>query len=119
MTTSLVKHKFIKILNVELEDLESHIDLLEDDSRGMRERRQSTEHVTRENMAVFENEKRCLRHFATTVAQTDPEEYGTLDELIAHLKERLLAEVHECGYVHAAYVFAERKMEKVARYVTG
>jgi hypothetical protein len=115
---TLIMAKFLKILKVELEDLQGHLDLLESDYQSMLAERRTTEHVARENAAVFENEKRCLSHFAEIVGQTDMNAFVGLDALVDHLKRRFVAEVESCGYARAAYVFAERKMQKVARYVS-
>jgi hypothetical protein len=116
---SLIMAKFIKILKAELEDLEGHLDLLEADYQSMLAERRTTEHVARENAAVFENEKRCLSHFVEIVAKTDVKAFAGLDALADHLKRRFVEEVETCGYARAAYVFAERKIDKVVRYVAG
>ena len=53
----LLVYKFIRILRVELEDLQKHLELLGGNARKSKNEKRTTERVTLENLAVFGSEK--------------------------------------------------------------
>lgn len=114
---NIVIRKYLKILRVELEDLYEHIDELIAVNRERRAKKQETEHVCFENVAVLENEKCGLTEFLTVLDRIDPGAYADLDHLIDDLSRRFREKVTSCAIAQAAYLFALRKMRKVRAYV--
>lgn len=108
--------RFLKVLNIELEHVERHLQLMVDGYREKQVQREVTEHVCNENIAVLENEVCGLRRFAAIVDRLDPDDYGSIEEVISGIRERFRSAVESSGLAEATYVFANRKITKVARY---
>ncbi|MDD4736672.1 MAG: hypothetical protein PHP44_11275 [Kiritimatiellae bacterium] len=111
------KKCFLKILEIEFDDLREDIDLLiqhccDEEQEGL-----LTEHVFFSNIAIFRNEERGLDQFVAIVRQTDPEAYSDMNALMAYIKEAFAKKIRECGLAPFINGLVERKIEKVIRYV--
>lgn len=111
------KKCFLKILEIELEDLREDIDLLIQHCREEEHEGLLTEHVFFSNIAIFRNEERGIDQFADIVRHTDPESFSDMETLIAHIREAFIQKIRECGLAPFIDVLVERKIEKVVRYV--
>ncbi len=110
--------RFLGILRVELEHLEQHLGLMVSGYHDKERRREVTAYVCKENVAVLESEGYGTRHFISVVDELDPGDYDSLDALIEDVRNRFKATIKQSGLCDASYVFADRKINKVARYVT-
>lgn len=113
-----VIEKYLKILRIELEDLDRHIERLVIENQDRLKRREVTEYVCLENVAVLRSEEFGIRHFINIVDRTDPDSFDGLDALLTHLREAFASEIERAGLAPAACRFAERKISKVHRYIT-
>ena len=113
--------RFIKILRIELEHLERHILLLIDAYQDPHRSDGSafTEHVRQGNLAVLQNERCGFKIFSEVLDRFDVADFETLEDLTDALKSAFEARLKEAGLARASYLFAVRKIEKVARYVQG
>lgn len=111
--------KFLRILRVELEDLEMHADEMVAAYRERLQRHETTEHVYFENVAVLHNETRCLQRYIRILDETNPDEYDDPQQVADALKKRFTHVIDACGMARAAFVFAEHKIDKVLAYVHG
>ena len=112
--------KFLKILRVELEYLDSSVKLLMDAYQQTSSHESDlSEHVRQENIAVLKNETFGFKLFFTLLDAVDLNDYETLEELSDSLKVTFEKKLKEAGLARAAYLFAERKIEKVTRYILG
>lgn len=109
--------KFLKILRLELEHLQDRMDVLEDDYRGLRRQGEASAHLVKENLALFESEKRSFQHFITILDGLGPEEFTDVTDAACRVKQCFVAEIEASGLARAAYVSAERKIDRAARYV--
>jgi len=109
--------RFLKILLVELEDLENDIEELVLGEHSRLAARLESDFVCMENVATLHNEEHGLHHFRRIMEAIDLNRFTDLDVLIAHLKEAFSAEVDRCGLARAAYVFTVRKMQHVEKYI--
>ncbi len=109
--------RFLKVLVVELEDLDTHIEELVQVQNERYAARLESEYVCLENVATLRNEACGLHHFVRIVNTIDLDQFQDLDQLIDHLRRTFRAELKRCGLAPAAYVFAERKMARVEHYV--
>lgn len=112
------REKFLRILRLEMEDLEDHIVQMVADYRAREERHEVTEHVCFGNVAVLSNEDCAVRHFRRILESIRPEDYGSLDEMIDDVRGRFDREVCLAGLSRAACLFAQRKIQRVRAYVT-
>jgi len=115
---SLGSEKFLKILRIELEDLQAHLEALETKTDDAMRRGLATEHVVRENCALYENEKCSVRRFINELKTFDAAGYDSPAVLAEAVKKRFAEVQRACDYAGASCVFAERKICKVLRYVT-
>jgi hypothetical protein len=110
--------KFRKVLRAELEHLIEHIDLLITHYDSLAQERKTTEHVCRENTALFQNERQCFCHFIRILDDLRLAPQARVDAYAEALRCLFRREVKDGGYAKAALVFAERKIDKVRHYVT-
>lgn len=111
-----INANFLRILKIEIEDLQMDIEELITECENNREKGVITNYVCMENLTVFKNEIHGLGVFNRIVDKTDPEEFDTLDDMIIKLKEGFRKAIHAHGLVEAVYVCVARKLKKVAKY---
>ncbi len=108
--------RFLKILAIEVEHLGEHIRLMmkayDDETAD-----DVTDRVRQENLVVLAKEKSGFKHLVKLLGSIDVTAYETVDQLTEDLKQAFAAKLDEAGLARAAYLFAERKIEKVARYI--
>lgn len=109
--------KYLGILRLELDDLADHCEELVEQYRNGRYEGKFTEHVMLENIALFKNEECGFRCFVHVLDEIEPENYEALESLVAEIKRRFREILIRGGLAHAAYVFAEKKVDKVAMYI--
>lgn len=112
------RKKFLRILRLEMEDLEDHILEMVSDYRRREERHEITEHVCFGNVAVLSNEDCAVRHFRRILDAIRPEDYASLDMMIEDIRGQFEREVGVAGLSRAACLFAQRKIQRVRAYVT-
>ena len=112
------KKNFIKIMRIELKDLHMDIEALIRECQKEKEKGKLTNHVFMQNLVVFKNELLGLNTFDEILDSTNPEEYDTLDDMINYLKNRFRKMIKASGLVEAINIYVERKLTKVANYIT-
>lgn len=110
-------NKYIHILEIELDDLESDLNLLIQTHLQKKENEKITNYVFLENLAVIKNEISGIEQFKQILNEIVPDEYTDLDDFTKDLENRFKACVHRSGFVEAVYSFVEKKMKKVIKYV--
>jgi hypothetical protein len=111
------KESFLKILIIELEDLDDDIKLLIKECDERHCRQEITDYVFMENLAVLRNELFGVEGFVDDIKAVRPEDYETLDEMIEGLLKILENRINEKGIAHSIVSLIERKMNKVKHYV--
>lgn len=110
--------KFVKVLRVEMEDLEADIELLVEENYRRLQEHMETERVCRENVATLRNEEFGIRHFIEILDEVDVDDFDDLDHLIATVRTRFHDVIEKCGLARATIRFADRKITKVKSYIT-
>jgi hypothetical protein len=110
--------RFIQILRIELDDLKDDIDQLLEACRREREKHELGDHVYLENLAVFKSELLGIGAFSEILDDTDPESFETLEGMIEELGRAFKAEIESRGLAPAVNVAVERKIAKVAKYLS-
>lgn len=108
---------FIKILLLELEDLEEDINLLIKECEDRHCKSEISEYVFLENLAILKNEMFGVESFANDVKNIDALSFKNVDELLEALKEIIGNRIREKGLAKSVQILVERKMNKVAQYV--
>ncbi len=111
------KEKFIKILIVELEDLDKDIKMLIDECTNKHSHDQISEYVYLENLAVLQNELFGVEGFIDDVKSINLDKFESVEELMNSLTNQLKDRIHEKGLVHSIMLLVERKIKKVYIFV--
>ncbi len=112
------KKNYLRILRIELEDLESDVmDLIVQHEKA-ESTKALTDHVALANLALFKNEILGIKAFDEIMRQTDPEQFPTLNDMIEHLRARFRQRIQAAGIAEAIVLFVDRKLMKVRHYVT-
>ena len=77
-----------------------------------------TEHASLANEALFRNECLGVNAFLNIMDDADPVAFNSLEEMISYLKESFSEKVKTCGYAEAVSICIDRKINKVADYLT-
>ncbi len=112
-----IMKKYITLLHLELDDLTADIEFQIEQCRLKKENGKLTNYIFLENQAVYKNELHAVQTFHTIIDKIDVEKFVDIDGLVRELSLKFYDAVEEYGYAKAAAIFAERKMQKVAKYV--
>ncbi len=108
---------FLKILVIELEDLDEDIQILIKKCEEQHIKEEISEYVFLENLAVLQNELFGVAGFIEEVKEVNPDDFNTTEELKSYLLKKLAQRVKEKGLVHSIIPLVERKMNKVGIYL--
>lgn len=111
------KHKYLEVLRIEIDDLGEDIRALQEHYRDRSARGEITDYVLKENVAVLERESHGIAAVRACVGDVRAEDYRSLDEMLAGLRERLDDRIRCGGFEPVVRRLVERKLVKVARYV--
>ena len=111
------KNKYLKILQIEIEDLQEDVNDLIEHYRKESEIGNISNYIYNENLVVFKKELLCLKMFFTILDSIDPDKYDTIDELIKFIRDSYEEKIKESGLIRATSTFIERKLTKVKKYV--
>ena len=110
--------KFVKVLRIEMEDLEAYLEFLVGENYRRQDEHTETERVCRENVATLRNEALGVQHFVEILDGVDVDNFDNLDHLVATIRQRFHDVISRHGLAEAAIAYADRKIAKVHHYVT-
>ena len=110
--------KFIKILKVELEDLEEDINTLADLTEERRKDNSLSEYVSMENLTILKKEFYGIKDVVQKLEKYKVDPDMQFEEFIDTLKISFRDVIHMADYPDAVYIYVERKINKVAKYIT-
>jgi hypothetical protein len=113
-----IMRKYLKILEIELEDLQSDIELLINEYNARKDRGEITDYVLLENLAVLKNEICAIHAFHEMVEDLEMDSYKNLESFIRDVKDRFKGRIRECSLAEGIEQYVERKLDKVFKYVT-
>ena len=110
--------KYISILQIEIEDLRSDLNLLisrlEDDQKSAR----ISQYTYLENKTLYLNELKGLELIQTHTGTVDLGGFTNLEELCTSLKKMLYQDLHDHGIAMAVYNHLEKKLDKIYKYIS-
>jgi hypothetical protein len=109
--------KYLRILQLELDDLREDAKARMEACRQRKEAGQITDYTFKENTAFLGREINGIEHFLTLAARTDPDAFDSVDALMEHLHAVFTKQIKEYGIAKCVDTFIQRKLEKVRRYV--
>ena len=112
-----LKRKYIKVLKIELEDLNEDINMYMEKIIQDKDCGEITNYVFMENLALLKNEIIGIEAVNNYLDSLDIDELETIDDIIEKIKTDLERKLREDGIAHALTVYLERKIDKVKTYV--
>ncbi len=108
---------FIKIFKVELEEIRNDIELLVEIYKERYSSREITHYVEMENEALLSREIHCIEKLVPELDKFDADQYEDKESFINGLSDFLKSFVEENQFPRAVFLLAERKMQKVIKYI--
>ena len=115
-----MKHKierYLKILKIELEDLETDIAFSEELLRRKHDEHKITDYVFLENLSTFKSELLGIKKMENEIDSL-VDKYDDLDALIKDVYKFFEDKVKEAGLPPVVFVLIKRKLDKVYQYST-
>ncbi|MBN2038942.1 MAG: hypothetical protein JW864_02805 [Spirochaetes bacterium] len=109
--------KYIRVLKIELDDIEADIELLIDEIVEKGEKHQITKYVLLENLAVLKNEMSGIEYLKNMLDGMNPDDFSDIQELADEIDKRVREYIEKGGLVKAVYSVIERKLHKVMKYI--
>ena len=113
----VLMQRFIKILRIEMEDLETDIDDQVAGEQRKVEAHTETERVRLENVAILRNEAFGVHDFMRILDGLDVDDFDDLDHMTAMIRSGFRHEIEKRGLAQAVIGAAEHKIDRVERYV--
>ena len=109
--------KFLKILRIELEDIENDISMLVNLHLEREKKKEITHYVCRENLALLNREISDLHIVLRYFDSLSLEAFDSLEQMIEEVDKRIKAKTEEMQFDEVVYNLIKRKIEKVKMYV--
>lgn len=106
--------KFLRILSIEISDLEEGIEVLILSTGERHSRHEITEYVWTENTALLNHELHILQIIHRQIDALSPGDFDSINSVTAVVRT-MLDEREDLP--KALYAFLEKKIEKVLRYI--
>ena len=107
----------LKILKVELEEVENDVAALEQFYEQRFRKDEITNYVWQENKALLAEEICCVKHLVKDLEAWKPPEAVGADDLLSLIRDFLYSLIDARRYPGLVRAVVDRKIEKVARYV--
>ena len=113
-----MKHKierYLKILKIELEDLETDIAFSEELLRQKHDEHKITDYVFMENLSTFKSELLGIKEMEHEIDNL-VDKYDSLDDLTDDVYKFFKDKVKDAGLPEVVFVLIKRKLDKVYKY---
>ena len=115
-----MKHKierYLKILKIEFEDLESDIISYEEMLEKKHDQNEITDYVFLENLSIIKMELLGIKEMESAVDALSGE-YESLDDLIDNIYRYFEKKVKDANLPDVVFVLIKRKLDKVYKYMS-
>lgn len=109
--------KFIKILKIELDDVEEDLRRLEEYNKAKALTGEISNYVSLENLAVIKDELMGIRRIAGTLDTVKPEEYRDIEDFIQKFETYCRQNSRNADLPESVYVLFNRKIEKIKQFM--
>jgi len=109
--------KFLKMLTLEMEDLEEDIRIMREIYQDREEKGEITKYVLLENTGLLENELAGIQFLQKKLAKIPIVTCGSYDDLAEYISDILENECHESDYPDSVFNFVEKRIQKVLKYM--
>ncbi len=108
--------RYLKILDIELQDLVADIDLRIQTQQTRKARGDLSEYVFKENIALLTSERHALDYFIRELERLDSATFQDVRELEAAIEKKFISFLVEHEFPHAIESFVTRKMRKILQF---
>ncbi len=109
--------KYLKILQVEIEDLQDDLNLFLEVLQDRHLRHLVTDYVYNENSATLRNEILGLRECVRALENYEAAPCSSIEQVRDDLKKEIFRRLDEHGYVPAVRALVGKKLDKIAVYL--
>jgi hypothetical protein len=109
--------KFLKVLLIELEDLQADVELLNQENNDREKNREITTYVHLENATTLHNQLSGVKKIINELQGISSNQFTSLDELEEYILKFVKKEIARLGYPEVVFNLVSKKVEKVKRYV--
>ena len=109
--------KYLQVLRIELEDIETDLELMADVYNQREKRDEITEHVFLENVSVLKSEISGIALIIRTIEDVHVEQFGNLAAFVEYLDAMFRERTKHSSYPEGVYRMVKRKLTKVQRYI--
>ena len=110
---------FIKIFQLELEDLKCDIQLLIEKYTQDHDKDKITNYVFKENVALMHNEIFGIDGLYKQAKLFDPLQFKSIDDVVKAIDDWLEMLCKQNNQVKSINILVKRKIEKIRRYIEG
>jgi len=110
--------RYLKILALELEDLEKDLENLEKLTKKRFKSHEITNYVTQENISLLNKEYTGIKDIIRILKSIKVARFENLEDLINHIDSLSLNYIKERDIPEAVYTFIKRKLFKVKEFVS-
>ena len=111
------RKKYLKVLRIELEDLQEDLELMADLYNQRDANAEITPYVFLENVSLLQAEITGIENIIRSIDDIVIDRFETLNELVDYSDQAFQKLTKEAGYPDAVYELVRRKLRKVARYL--
>jgi hypothetical protein len=109
--------KYVKILRVELEDLEEDLLMMAEIYHEREQKDEISEFVFFENLALLQSEISGIDNIIKTLNEIDPSEFASIDAFVESIDTAFRTKTADAGFPDSVYALVKRKLMKVSLYL--
>ena len=111
-----IKRKYLKMLELEFNDLKEDIESLIEAEESKKENGVISNYVFMENLSTLRNEILSINEFIDEIDALDTEKYNTINQVLDDIKQIFIKRFRENGFTKKSNDLLLRKIEKVNVY---
>ncbi|MAG13193.1 MAG: hypothetical protein CMN78_01215 [Spirochaetales bacterium] len=109
--------KYLKVLKIELEDLEEDLLLMAKIYQQREANNEITDYVFLENLTLLQSEISGIEQILKSIDTIDVDSFKTLDEMVEHVDVEFREKTEKSNFPEAVYALVKRKLSKVSAYI--
>ena len=109
--------KYLKVLRIELEDIETDLEMMAEVYNQREKRGEITDYVFLENVSVLKSEISSIDSIISRIEDEHSEEFQDLGAFVEHLDSIFRERTEHASYPQGVYDLVKRKLTKVQRYI--
>ena len=109
--------KYIKILRIELEDLEEDLLLMAEIYHQREQKDEISDYVFLENLSLLQSEISGIDHIIQSLGDIDATAYSSIEEFVETVASAFKKKTADAGFPNSVNELVKRKLQKVTKYL--